>query len=48
MRGILAAMLLGDKSSLDTDVRLNYEAGSVLHIISISGLHLMLLGMGAL
>lgn len=44
--GILAAMLLGDKSSLDTDVRLNYEAGSVLHIISISGLHLMLLGMG--
>lgn len=44
--GILAAMLLGDKSSIDVDVRLNYEAGSVLHIISISGLHLMLLGMG--
>lgn len=44
--GILAAMLLGDKSSLDPDTKLNYEAGSLLHMISISGLHLMLLGMG--
>ena len=44
--GILSAMLIGDKSLLDPEIRAVYQAGGVLHVLSISGLHLSMLGMG--
>lgn len=44
--GTMAAMLLGDKSMLDPETKINYQMGSLLHVLSISGLHLSLLGMG--
>ena len=44
--GVLAEMLLGDKSSGDPETKVNYQVGGVMHILSISGLHLSLLGMG--
>lgn len=44
--GILGAMILGDKSLLDQETRSAYQTGGVLHVLSISGLHLTMLGMG--
>lgn len=44
--GILSAMLIGDKSLLDSEVKAAYQTGGVLHVLSISGLHLSMLGMG--
>lgn len=44
--GVLLAMVLGEKSTLDWETKVNFEVGSLLHVISISGLHLMFLGMG--
>lgn len=43
--GVLAAMLLGDRSMLDDELRLNWQAASLYHMISISGMHITLLGM---
>lgn len=43
--GILAAMLWGDKSLLEEDTRINYQYGGVSHVLSISGLHVSLMGM---
>lgn len=43
---IMKAMLLGEKSSLDADTKEMYRQGSILHILSISGLHISLIGMG--
>lgn len=45
--GILQALLLGDKGSLDEETSSRYETGGILHILSVSGLHVSLLG-GAL
>lgn len=44
--GVLAEMLLGDKNNGDPETKVNYQVGGVMHILSISGLHLSLLGMG--
>lgn len=44
--GVMIAMLLGDKSYGEAETRVNYQMGGALHILSISGLHLSLLGMG--
>ena len=44
--GILSAMLLGDKSLLEPETKAVYQMGGVLHVLSISGLHLSMLGMG--
>lgn len=44
--GVLSAMLTGDKSFLEEDVKIRYQMTSTLHIIAISGLHLSILGMG--
>ncbi len=44
--GILSAMLLGDKTLLASEVKAAYQTGGVLHVLSISGLHLSMLGMG--
>lgn len=43
---ILTTMLLGDKSGLMTEIRDLYKDGGILHILSISGLHITILGMG--
>ncbi len=41
---IMKALLLGDRSALDEDVANRYETGGILHILSVSGLHVSLLG----
>lgn len=43
---IMTAMLLGDKSDLDTDIKLLYRKAGIIHILSISGLHITLIGVG--
>lgn len=44
--GILTAMLTGDRSGLDEDTKEIYKRIGIAHILSISGLHVTLLGMG--
>lgn len=44
--GIYQAMLLGEKSGLDEEVRLQYQMAGMVHILAISGLHISVLGMG--
>ena len=41
----LSAMVLGEKSLLESDTKEIYQVGGIAHIISISGLHIALLGM---
>lgn len=43
--GIITAMLLGDKSTLDLDVRQLYQTGGIGHLLAISGLHISILCM---
>lgn len=43
---ILAKMLLGDGSGLDKEIRELYQSNGIVHILSISGLHISMLGMG--
>lgn len=43
--GIVGAMLLGDKSELDENIRSWYQTGGISHILAISGLHISMLGM---
>ena len=45
--GVLSAMILGDKTLLDQDVRAVYQKAGIAHILAISGLHISLIGMGA-
>lgn len=44
--GILSAMVLGEKSALDGDIRMLFQRNGIAHILAISGLHISLLGMG--
>lgn len=44
--GILKAMLTGDRSGLDEETKEVYKRVGIAHILSISGLHVTLLGMG--
>lgn len=44
--GILKALLLGEKSEVDPELKQLYQDGGIVHILSISGLHVSLLGMG--
>lgn len=43
---VLTAMLLGDKSDLDAEIKTLYRKTGILHILSISGLHITLIGVG--
>lgn len=43
---ILTAMLLGDKADLDAEVKNLYKRNGIIHILSISGLHITVVGMG--
>ena len=43
---IMTAVLLGDKSGLDEEVKELYQRSGIIHILSISGLHITFIGMG--
>lgn len=43
--GILSAMLLGDRSGLDAEVKSLYQDNGIIHILAISGLHISMIGM---
>lgn len=43
--GVLSAMLLGERSELGEETYLAYQQSGLLHLVSVSGMHLMLLGM---
>lgn len=43
---VMKAMLLGEKGMLDQELKGLYQQNGIIHILSISGLHLSLLGMG--
>lgn len=42
---VMCAMLLGDKKELDTDIKHLYQENGIVHILSISGLHITIIGM---
>ena len=42
---VLKAMLLGEMSAMDEEVKAVYSAGGISHILSISGLHISVIGM---
>lgn len=42
---VMAAMLLGDKSDLDSEIKDLYQDNGIIHILSISGLHISIIGM---
>lgn len=44
--GLLSNILLGDKSAMDTEIKELYQDMGLAHILSISGLHLSILGTG--
>lgn len=43
--GVISAMLLGDKSTLDMDIKELYQINGIGHILAISGLHISILCM---
>lgn len=43
--GILQAMLLGEKSSMDEDIKSLYQKNGISHVLVISGLHFSMIGM---
>ena len=43
---VLSAMLLGDRTQLDEGTEELYMQNGIIHILSISGLHITLIGMG--
>lgn len=43
---ILGKMLLGDGSGLDKEIKELYQENGIVHILSISGLHISMIGMG--
>ena len=44
--GILAAMMLGEKSEMDAEVKELYQNNGISHILAISGLHISFIGLG--
>lgn len=44
--GVLAALLLGDRTELDGETKDLYKRNGILHILSISSLHITIIGMG--
>ncbi len=43
--GLLEAMLLGEKTGMDEEVRGTFERTGIVHILTISGTHITILGM---
>lgn len=44
--GIMKAMILGQKGSLDKEMKELYQRNGIAHLLAISGLHISLIGMG--
>lgn len=44
--GALSAMLLGDKSAMDDEIKELYQKNGIGHILAISGLHISFIGLG--
>ncbi len=44
--GVFAAVVLGDKTALASDVRELYQRNGIAHLLAVSGLHISLIGMG--
>ncbi len=45
-RGILQAMVLGEKSELSEEIRTLYQRNGIAHLLAVSGLHISMMGMG--
>ncbi|MDO4272780.1 MAG: DNA internalization-related competence protein ComEC/Rec2 [Eubacteriales bacterium] len=43
---VFSAVVLGDKSGLDTETKMRYQMAGIIHMLAISGLHISVLGMG--
>lgn len=43
---VLSAMLLGEKSDMDTDLKEQYQKAGISHVLAISGLHISFIGLG--
>lgn len=43
--GIIGAIILGDKTDLDSDIKELYSVSGIAHILAISGLHISFVGM---
>lgn len=43
---VMEAMVLGEKSNLEEELKIRYQMAGIVHILVISGLHISLLGMG--
>lgn len=43
--GIIGAIILGDKTDLDSDIKELYSMSGIAHILAISGLHISFIGM---
>lgn len=43
---VMRAMLLGEKSQIDRDIKTLYQANGIAHILAISGLHISMIGVG--
>ena len=43
----LCAMLLGDKTEITDETRLNYSVSGLLHLLAVSGMHVAIIGGGA-
>ncbi len=46
-RSILLALILGDKSDLDVDLRTAFASAGAMHILAVSGLHVGIIGLFA-
>lgn len=44
--GVMKTMLLGDRSSMDTNEKQLYQAAGIAHMLSISGMHVSMIGLG--
>lgn len=43
--GVVTSIVLGDKSCLDEDIKAMYQKNGIAHLLSISGLHISIVGM---
>ncbi len=43
---VMKAMLLGEKGTLDAELKELYQMNGIIHILAVSGLHLSVIGMG--
>lgn len=45
--GVMKTVMLGDRADLNRDLKKTFQEGGILHILTISGLHISMLGMGS-